>query len=93
MTTPTGGANISDFTVRITSDEFVYLRVTRQDYRQLRNQFEIRQAQKVSSIDNINNLKSADGATEQTDQIGTRGNVSLSRRNTIHASLIDIKSR
>ena len=94
VTTPTGGANISDFTVRITSDEFVYLRVTRQDYRQLRNQFEIRQAQKVSSIDNINNLKSTDGATEQTtDQIGTRGNVSLSRRNTIHASLIDIKSR
>ena len=93
VTTPTGGANISDFTVRITSDEFVYFRVTRQDYRQLRNQFEIRQAQKVSSIDNINNLKSADGATEQTDQIGTRGNVSLSRRNTIHASLIDIKSR
>lgn len=93
VTTPTGGANISDFTVRITSDEFVYLRVTRQDYRQLRNQFEIRQAQKVSSIDNINNLKCADGATEQTDQIGTRGNVSLSRRNTIHASLIDIKSR
>jgi len=71
VTTPTGGANISDFTVRITSDEFVYLRVTRQDYRQLRNQFEIRQAQKVSSIDNINNLKSADGATEQTDQIGS----------------------
>ena len=97
VTTPTGGANISDFTVRITSDEFVYLRVTRQDYRQLRNQFEIRQAQKVSSIDNINNLKSTtDGATEQTtDQIGTRGNnpVSLSRRNAIHASLIDIKSR
>ena len=96
VTTPTGGANISDFTVRITSDEFVYLRVTRQDYRQLRNQFEIRQAQKVSSIDNINNLKStADGATEQqTDQtLGTRGNVSLSRRDTIHASLIDIKSR
>ena len=96
VTTPTGGANISDFTVRITSDEFVYLRVTRQDYRQLRNQFEIRQAQKVSSIDNINNLKSTDdNATEQleTDQIGTRGKVSLSRRNTIHASLIDIKSR
>jgi len=67
VTTPTGGANISDFTVRITSDEFVYLRVTRQDYRQLRNQFEIRQAQKVSSIDNINNLKSTDGATEQND--------------------------
>jgi len=44
----------SDFTVRITSDEFVYLRVTRAEYRQMRNQFEIRQAQKVSSIDNIN---------------------------------------
>lgn len=71
VTTPTGGANISDFTVRITSDEFVYLRVTRQDYRQLRNQFEIRQAQKVNSIDNINNLKTdgGGGATEQIDQI------------------------
>lgn len=83
VTTPTGGANISDFTVRITSDEFVYLRVTRQDYRQLRNQFEIRQAQKVSSIDNINNLKSTDGATEQTtDQIGSSEKEKLLEKET-----------
>ena len=51
VTTPTGQQHISDFTVRIVSDEFVYLRVTRGDYRNMRNQFEIRQAQKVSSID------------------------------------------
>jgi len=95
VTTPTGGANISDFTVRITSDEFVYLRVTRQDYRQLRNQFEIRQAQKVSSIDNINqNLKStttttttttADDVTNeqhQTDQIGSSEKEKLLEKET-----------
>lgn len=65
VTTPTSGASVipatggtlAEFTVRIVSDSFVYLRVTRADYRQLRNHFEMRKAQeaeKVNSADNIN---------------------------------------
>ena len=54
VTTPTSGAsvipantNLAEFTVRIVSDAFVYLRVTRADYRQLRNHFEMRKAQEA----------------------------------------------
>jgi len=35
--------------VRIISDEFIYARVTRAEYRQMRNQFEITKAQQLSA--------------------------------------------
>jgi hypothetical protein len=46
--TPSSHAGvISDATVRIISDEFIYARVSRAEYRQMRNQFEITKAQQV----------------------------------------------
>ncbi|CBY24153.1 unnamed protein product [Oikopleura dioica] len=48
--TPSSHAGvISDATVRIISDEFIYARVTRAEYRQMRNQFEITKAQQLSA--------------------------------------------
>jgi hypothetical protein len=44
---------ISNFTLTVTSDEFIYIRISRADYRHMRNQMEIRNAQKVSSMETI----------------------------------------
>lgn len=60
-TTPIGApqSHISDYTVTITSDEFVYAKITRVDYRNMRNQMEIKKAQKVSSMEQINRVSDA----------------------------------
>ena len=104
MTTPTSGASLitsgstplAEFTVRIVSDSFVYLRVTRADYRQLRNHFEmkkVQEAEKISSVDNL--AKSTDETkTESNGAVssnqGTRG---VSRRNTFHNTLVELLGR
>lgn len=110
VTTPTSGAsvipantNLAEFTVRIVSDAFVYLRVTRADYRQLRNHFEMRKAQeaeKVNSADNIassrsdhdqqNNQQQQPAKPERSSNEGTQG---VSRRNTFHNTLVELLGR
>merc|ERR1711892_1572756 len=78
VTTPTSGAsvipnantNLAEFTVRIVSDSFVYLRVTRPDYRQLRNHFEMRKAQEahLNSTDNINQHRAEQEQQQEQQQ-------------------------
>lgn len=109
-----------DFTVTITSDEFVYAKITRVDYRHMRNQMEIKKAQKVSSMEQINKAsemsvdRPMDSGFDKSTEIKSDVTVSSDaicqsdytegaevedsffsrrRRNTIHASLIDIKAR
>ena len=129
-TTPIGaqGCHICDYTVTITSDEFIYAKITRTDYRNMRNQMEIRNAQKVSSMERLNKTSEMSIAIErngltmdsgfETNKSGhtNKSDVTVSsdaicqseftegpevddsfftsrrRRNTIHASLIDLSS-
>ena len=107
VTTPTSGASVipatggtlAEFTVRIVSDSFVYLRVTRADYRQLRNHFEMRKAQeaeKVNSADNINQEPSQQQQATKTEngQVGNdQGTRGVSRRNTFHNTLVGLLGR
>ena len=108
VTTPTSGAsvipnantNLAEFTVRIVSDSFVYLRVTRPDYRQLRNHFEMRKAQEahLNSTDNINQHR-AEQEQQQEQQQPTKpersneGTQGVTRRNTFHNTLVELLGR
>ncbi|CAG5105127.1 Oidioi.mRNA.OKI2018_I69.chr1.g1858.t1.cds [Oikopleura dioica] len=62
--TPSQTGVISDATVRIISDEFIYARVTRAEYRQMRNQFEITKVQQLSA--SMEQLQSAGFSPENT---------------------------
>ena len=104
VTTPTSGASVipstggtlAEFTVRIVSDSFVYLRVTRADYRQLRNHFEMRKAQeaeKVNSADNINQEQQQPPKTENGQVGNDQGTRGVSRRNTFHNTLVELLGR
>ena len=93
----TGSTPLAEFTVRIVSDSFVYLRVTRADYRQLRNHFEmkkVQEAEKISSVDNLAAKSTDETKTESNGAVasnqGTRG---VSRRNTFHNTLVELLGR
>lgn len=103
VTTPTSGASVittgstplAEFTVRIVSDSFVYLRVTRADYRQLRNHFEmkkVQEAEKISSVDNLA-AKPTDETKTESNGAANQGTRGVSRRNTFHNTLVELLGR
>jgi len=79
-TTPVGSAlnNLSEYTVTITSDEFIYAKVTRSEYRAMRNQMEIKKAQQVSSLEQIHKADRPTGFEPVSDAVDVVSEVTVS---------------